>query len=436
MCYIGFFFQKGDNKMSEKRKDSKGRVLRSGESQRPDGKYMFRYTDAKGVRRYVYSWKLVDTDKVPAGKKCEESLREMEKKLIRDVEDDINSFDAQKTTLNHFFDIYIAGKRNLKQSTRTNYKYMYTKYVYNEIGLMDLASIKYSHIRKFYLSLIHDLNFKPNSMEVIHTILHPIFTTAVRDGYIRLNPTDGVMTEIKRSHDWEKPKRHALTEQQQSAFVNYIANSEKYKHWQPIFTVILGTGARIGEVVGLRWQDCDFDNNIIDINHSLIYRQQDNGKVEYHITTPKTKAGTRIIPMFQEVKRALLQEKRRQFETGFNTSVIDGYSGFIFQNRFGDVMSPHNVNRAIERIYKDYNEEETELAAVENREPELIPHFSVHNLRHTFCTRFCENETNLKVIQEIMGHSNIETTMDVYNEATKEKKIESFARLEGKIKIS
>ena len=71
--------------MSEKRKDSKGRVLRNGESQRPDGKYMFRYTDAKGVRRYVYSWKLVDTDKVPAGKKCEESLREMEKKLIRRI---------------------------------------------------------------------------------------------------------------------------------------------------------------------------------------------------------------------------------------------------------------------------------------------------------------------------------------------------------------
>ena len=63
-------------------------------------------------------------------------------------------------------------------------------------------------------------------------------------------------------------------------------------------------------------------------------------------------------------------------------------------------------------------------------------HFSAHNLRHTFCTRLCENETNLKVIQEIMGHRNIETTMDVYNEATKEKKMSSFANLEGKIRVS
>ena len=76
-----------------------------------------------------------------------------------------------------------------------------------------------------------------------------------------------------------------------------------------------------------------------------------------------------------------------------------------------------------------------EDAKAEGREPELLPHFSCHHLRHTFCTRFCENETNLKVIQEIMGHADITTTMDIYNEATKDKKIESFAGLEGKIKI-
>ena len=82
------------------------------------------------------------------------------------------------------------------------------------------------------------------------------------------------------------------------------------------------------------------------------------------------------------------------------------------------------------------NKEEIKMASNEQREPELIPHFSAHNLRHTFCTRFCENETNLKIIQEIMGHADISTTMNIYNEATKEKKIESFANLEGKIKIS
>ena len=73
---------------------------------------------------------------------------------------------------------------------------------------------------------------------------------------------------------------------------------------------------------------------------------------------------------------------------------------------------------------EDICKEEIQLAKEENREPVLLPHFTAHHLRHTFCTRFCENETNLKVIQEIMGHSDISTTMDIYAEATDEKKYE------------
>jgi len=80
--------------------------------------------------------------------------------------------------------------------------------------------------------------------------------------------------------------------------------------------------------------------------------------------------------------------------------------------------------------------EELEAAKKERREPKLLPHFTAHNIRHTFCTRFCENEMNIKVIQEIMGHANISTTMNIYNEATMKKKKESFENLEGKIKIS
>ena len=422
--------------MAEKRKDSKGRVLRDGEHQRNDGKYEYKYTDTRGVRRSAYSWKLVATDKLPPGKRNCTALRDIEKRLKRDIEDGINTYSAYCTTLNHFFDSYIETKYELKQSTRTNYKYMYKKYVQDEIGLRNIASIKYSDIKRFYVYLIEDIGFKPNSMEVINTILHPIFTTAVRDGLIRTNPTDGVMAEIKKGRDWEKPKRHALTEAQQSAFVTYTAEVGKYRHWLPLFTVMLGTGCRVGEIVALRWEDCDFDENIISVNHNLIYRKQDSGNCEFHITTPKTRSGVRIVPMLSEVKKALLQEWTTQKHTGFNLVKIDGYSGFIFKNRYGECLNPHSINRAIERISRDYNQWEAECAKKENRPPVLLPHFSAHNLRHTFCTRFCENETNLKVIQEIMGHADISTTMDIYNEATKEKKVESFASLEGKIKIS
>ena len=139
--------------------------------------------------------------------------------------------------------------------------------------------------------------------------------------------------------------------------------------------------------------------------------------------------------MLSEVKEALLQEYETQQYTGFNESVIDGYSGFIFKSCFGNPISPHIVNRTIMKIVRDYNLQEVENAKIEERSPILLPNFSAHTLRHTFCTRFCENETNIKVIQEIMGHSHISTTMDIYNEATMEKKIESFANFDGKIKV-
>ena len=424
--------------MAHNRKDKRNRVLYKGEYQRSNGMYEYRYTDTNGVSQSVYSWRLKPEDNIPYGKQETLSLRELESIIIRDKQDEIDTISARKTVLDDFFAEYIE-ERPLKQSTRTNYKYMYKKYVSDVLGKKKLSSIKYSDIKRLYNSLIDDKGFKPNSMEVINTILHPIFDMAVRDDLIRKNPTHGVMAEIKARRDWSKPKRLALTAEQQSVFVDFLSKSRKYCHWIPLFTLFLGTGCRVGEIIGLRWEDCDFENNIISINHNLIYRPQDNGKCEFHITTPKTAAGIRIIPMFDEVKNVLIKEYKYQQAEGFNQTVIDGYSGFIFKNRFDTVYSPHCINRGIERICRDYNAEETKRAEEENRSPKLLPHFSVHNLRHTFCSRMCENESdkvNLKVIQEIMGHSSIDTTLDVYTDLTTQIKQDAFASLQGKIKLS
>ncbi len=422
--------------MSERRKDGKGRNLRDGEDQMPDGRYRFRYMDGNGKRQAVYSSCLVLTDKTPNGKRDGLCLREKEEAIQRDSRDGIDGKKAAQITLNDMFNLYMAGKHELKQSTRTNYNYMYKNYVSESLGLKKIGKIKYSDIKTFYNSLIRNNGFKPNSMEIINTILHPTFTLAVRDGYIRTNPTDGVMAEIKKSHDWEKPKRHALTVEEQEAFINYMSDSDMYRHWLPLFTVFLGTGCRVGEIIGLRWKDCDFENRTISINHNLVYRQQDNGNCEMHITTPKTAAGCRTVPMLAEVRKALLQERKKQMKEGGSTATIDGYTDFVFTNRYGYVHNPQTINRAIQRIYTAFNEEEAAKAQKEHRKPLVIRHFSVHNLRHTFCTRFCENETNIKVIQDIMGHSDISTTMNIYAEATESKKKEAFDNLEGKIKIS
>jgi len=205
--------------MAEKRRDNKGRLLRQGELQREDGKYEYRYFDLKGNKHSIYSWKLVETDKIPKGKRQCRALRDLEKEIQRDLDDGVNSYTASRMTLNQYFDDYMSTKIELKPSTRTNYKYMYNKYVRDDFGERTLASIKFSDVKKFYIHLIHDCGFKPNSMEIINTIIHPVFTIAVWDGLIRTNPASGVMADIKRSHNWEKPKRHALTEAQQTAFI-------------------------------------------------------------------------------------------------------------------------------------------------------------------------------------------------------------------------
>ena len=422
--------------MSEKRRDRKGRILRRGELQRNDGKYEYRYYDTQGVRRSIYSWKLIETGTVPQGKRCKQSLRELERQIQRDLEDGIHTHAARQMTLNDMFDHYMELKCELKVSTRTNYQYMYDRYVRETLGSKSITSFRYSDIRTFYNSLLREHGFRPNTMETIHSFLHPVFTLAIRDNLIRTNPSDGVLTDIKKGNQWERPKKHALTEAQQAVFMQFVANSARYRQWGPLFTVMLGTGCRVGEVIGLRWEDCDFAEETISINHSLLYRQKEpGGACEFLVSTPKTEAGIRVIPMAAEVKRALECERELQAEVGASDIVIDGYSNFIFTSQTGGILSPHTVNRAIERIRTAYNNQETELANQEQREPQLLPHFSAHTLRHTFCARFCEHETNLKVIQEIMGHASITTTMDVYNHVTLEQKIASFKRLGETYKI-
>ena len=134
--------------------------------------------------------------------------------------------------------------------------------------------------------------------------------------------------------------------------------------------------------------------------------------------------------MLDEVYEAFRLEKELQEAAGCKCNAeINGMSGFIFCNRFGNVRNPSVLNRTIKRMLKKYNAMEIDEAEKQGREPVIIPHFTCHHLRHTFCTRFCENETNVKVIQSVMGHADIATTMNIYAEVTDATKKEAFKNL-------
>lgn len=139
--------------------------------------------------------------------------------------------------------------------------------------------------------------------------------------------------------------------------------------------------------------------------------------------------------MMDAVYNALKNEYDRQKKDGFCTYELDGVSGFIFSNKLGLLHNPHCVNLVIKRIYEAHNAREIIDAKREHREPVIIPHFSCHVLRHTFCSRLCESDMNVKVIQEIMGHKNVETTLDIYTEVNYNKKKDSLEELASKMQF-
>jgi integrase len=243
------------------------------------------------------------------------------------------------------------------------------------------------------------------------------------------------LKELKKSHVFKTEKRRALTKAEQDLLLNFLKTHPMYRHWYPLFAVLVGTGLRIGELAGLRWCDIDLDEGIIDVNHTLVhYDHREQGAKQgcySNIHTPKTKAGIRQVQMLGFVKEAFLMEKEYHQMMGIKCEiVIDGYTDFIFLNKNGNTYHQGTVNKTIRRITRDCNDEVL-LNHKGKEDPVLLPHFSCHSLRHTFTTRMCEAGVNVKVIQDTLGHADIATTLGIYADVTKEFKKEQFAGLEN-----
>ena len=404
--------------MAKARKDNKGRALRKGETYRKgENNYMYKYRDPMGRIKYIYSNNLL-------------TLREREKKLIRDQMDGLDVYVAGRADVNFAFDRYMSTKTELRSTTRANYLYTWDKYVKDGFGKRKIADIRYSDVLGFYNNLMSEKKLKIATIDNIHTILRPTFQLAFRDDIIRKNPCDEVMAELKKRTGNDRGIRHALTVEEQTAFTKYLEKNEKFRRWYPLFTIMLGTGMRIGEVLGLRWEDIDLDKRTISVNHALTYYQRygDSNRSGCAISLPKTQAGIRSIPIVDNLVDAFNEQWEMAKIIGGCISEIDGMSDFIFFNRYLEVLKPASVNDAIRSITESYNAEEILKARREGREPIILPHFSCHHLRHTFCTRLCEADINLKVIQKIMGHKDIKTTMDIYAEVSEFKKHESMMK--------
>lgn len=405
-------------KKTNKRFDKKHRLLRKGEVQRADGYYIYRWTTRDGKRHSVTTRTL-------------EELREKEEEIIRDKCDGIKA-DAKNVTVNDMYELWRTMKRGVKDNTFQNYCYMYTMFVQPEIGRFRIQTLKKSDIKRFYNMLVEERGLKISTVDNVHTVLHQVLTVAVEDGYMRMNVSDNVLKELKQALNIGAGRRRALTMPEQELFLEYL-NSEKnrYFHWYPIFAVMIGTGMRVGEITGLRWCDIDMEEGIIEVNHTLVYYDHAKDGCYFNVHTPKTEAGRRRIPMLDYVKEAFQMERRYQDFNDLKCKVtVDGYTDFIFINRFGSVQHQGTLNKALRRIIRDCNEAQLGRGM---KEPVLLPKFSCHSLRHTFTTRLVEEGVNIKVVQDVLGHKDVATTLNIYTDVTKELKKKEFDSLQKKM---
>ena len=397
------------------RKDSKGRVLKTGESEREDGRYMYRFTNC-GKRIAIYA------DTLP-------ELRKQERQIQSDLYDGIKvKQKSEQVTLNELFEIVMKTKKT-SLTTKNNQVAMWNYHIRDKLGKQKVTDVKPSTIKLFYAEL-DKKGYSRSVIKLLHILLKQCFDLAFDDDLIRKNPT------VRCLGDNGKPprERNALSVKQQNDLLQFVADSKVYYKHLPMIQVMLMTACRCGELIGLTWHDIDFKKNTIKIDHQLVYAKV--GKTyEFHIAPPKTSAGIRTLPLTPDLKEAFEKQKLLNFVNHIpRTFQIEDHKDFIFLSKSGNPLLPSAVNNILYRLVRSYNKQERERAEEEERDPEYMPNISAHLLRHTACTRFAESGMDIKVLQYVMGHAHADITMNLYTHLTEREMIErAFVNLKCKV---
>jgi len=338
---------------------------------------------------------------------------------------------ADKISLNVWYESWLEDfkRPNIKPTSIHTYEQTYDGYIRPALGGMHLAKIKTLHIQKLVNSLVED-ELSPKFIKCIFGVLYDMLEIACENDLIIKNPAKTVT--LPKPEDVE---RRVLSADEQSTLLTY-AKRDKWLQFEPLLVTLLGTGMRIGECLGLTWDDVDFENNVISINKTLTYlkgTKEEKSKFTYQ--TPKTKSGTRTIPLLSEVVRALKRQKvaqaRLRLFMGPNWEPLSGFENLVFTKPKGTPYQAGDIRRFLNRIVEEINREEVDRAEKEKRDPVLMEHVHPHALRHSFATRAIENGMPPKTLQKIMGHAKLELTMDLYVHVTDQTLENDMQRLEG-----
>lgn len=381
--------------MSEVRRDNKGRKLFNGESQRKDGKYEYKYQDAWGKRKTVYSWKLTPTDRVPTGKHDDISLREKIKQIQKDLNSNITP-DGGNFTVLELVEKYISQKTGVRHNTRSNYNFVVNVIKKEAFGQKRIDKIKVSDAKEWLIKMQQIDGRGYSSIHTIRGVVRPAFQMAVDDDLLVKNPFEFQLNTVVVN---DSVTREAITRQQERDFLEFVKNDQHFcKYYDGIY-ILFKTGLRISEFVGLTKKNLDFENNRIIVDHQL----QRTRDMKYIIEDTKTESGERMVPMTKEVKEAfqriLANRKNPKVEP-----MVDGYSGFLYLDKNGRPMVALHWEKYFQHIREKYNK------IYRIQMPKVTPHVC----RHTFCSNMAKSGMNPKTLQYIMGHSDISVTLNTY----------------------
>lgn len=377
---------------SIKRRDSKGRILRNGESQAPDGRYRYSYY-IDGKQRNLYSWKLELHDKLPAGKRQCRSLRELEKELQLQQFQGIRQ---ENMTVVELVERYLTIRDvSLKKTTRANHQTALNLLKKETFGQKQISNVTMSETKIFFLQL-QEKGKRFVTIRSIRGILRPAFQMAVDDNLILKNPIDFPLCSVVIN---DSVTREAISKKDMMRFLRFVEHDMHFSRYYEGFYILFHTGMRISEFCGLTVKDINMKERKINIDHQLI-RWSD---MQYGIESTKTNAGTRQIPMTEDVyqcfKKILENRKGRKVEP-----VIDGYRGFLYMDKNGKPMVGMHWEKYFQHAVDKYNS----LFKVP------LPKITPHVCRHTYCSNMALAGMNPKTLQYLMGHSDIGVTLNTY----------------------
>lgn len=375
-------------------KDLKGKELGVGISQRKsDGLYTARFVSkqtGKNVQKYFT--------------KLQECRNWLADARFADEHGGINA--SGDMTVTAWFEYWIDNIKgnSIRSNTRRNYIERFEKNIKGCIGRMLLSEVKPMHCQNVLNQMKND--YKTSTIEQTRIALCCMFASAVDNDLIHKNP----VTKSVKSNIGKEPKTvRALTLEEQRKFLEVAKKCSNYN----AYALILQTGLRIGELMGLKWSDVDFDRKLIHVRRTMEFRYS-AGK--WRIGDPKSKTGFRDINL-TEVAVELLKSQKEKIES---LPVIDiNFSDFVFLNRKGAPLKTSTYDTKLFQLCDKAG----------------IKRFSTHVLRHTFATRCIEGGMRPKTLQVLLGHSNIETTMNLYVHVTDDAKASEIEKVASTLKI-